>query len=94
MKCLRCDIEMQYFRKEKMQLGETGWILGDVSNLMAGSLGVDIYVCPECRKLEFFNVDSSVIEDQLPQRECPKCGRTHDFDYPKCPYCKHNYDEM
>ena len=23
--------------------------------------------------------------------ECPKCGKMHDFDYPKCPYCKYDY---
>ena len=32
-----------------------------------------------------------VIDDTLPQRKCPQCGKEHDFDYPKCPYCNHNY---
>ena len=27
------------------------------------------------------------------QRTCPKCGISHDIDYPKCPNCKHNYLE-
>ena len=22
---------------------------------------------------------------------CPNCGRSHDFDYPKCPFCGHSY---
>ena len=22
---------------------------------------------------------------------CPNCGKKHDIDYPKCPYCKHQY---
>ena len=35
-------------------------------------------------------VDESV-EDQIWQRTCPKCGSSHDIDYPKCPNCKHNY---
>ena len=34
-----------------------------------------------------------VIDDTLPQRKCPKCGKEHDFDYPKCPHCNHNYYE-
>lgn len=27
----------------------------------------------------------------LPQKECPQCGKHHDFDYPRCPYCGHDY---
>lgn len=33
------------------------------------------------------------LED-LPQKKCPKCGRTHDFDYPKCPYCEYDDSEV
>ena len=22
---------------------------------------------------------------------CPKCGKNHDIDFPKCPYCKRQY---
>ena len=36
---------------------------------------------------------SDFDEDNLPQRQCPNCGEWHDFDYPKCPYCKYVYDE-
>ena len=32
-----------------------------------------------------------VSMDGMPQKKCPVCGRNHDFDYPKCPYCNHNY---
>lgn len=32
-----------------------------------------------------------VVNDELPQRKCPRCGKHHDFDYPKCPYCSHDY---
>lgn len=28
-----------------------------------------------------------ISKDGIPQIRCPACGRTHDFDYPKCPYC-------
>ncbi|MDR1703088.1 MAG: DUF6019 family protein [Clostridiales bacterium] len=30
-------------------------------------------------------------EYDINQVTCPNCGRTHDMDYPKCPYCKHVY---
>ncbi len=33
------------------------------------------------------------IEDKIWQRTCPKCGESHDIDYPKCPNCKFNYLE-
>lgn len=32
-----------------------------------------------------------IKNDDLPQRKCPKCGKEHDFDYPKCPFCSHDY---
>ena len=35
-------------------------------------------------------IDSHSMEG-MPQKKCPICGREHDFDYPKCPYCKHDY---
>jgi endogenous inhibitor of DNA gyrase (YacG/DUF329 family) len=51
---------------------------------------VDIYSCPDCGKLEFFLADAA--EEGLQQRRCPKCGKQHDFDYPKCPFCKYDYN--
>ena len=89
--CLRCDHKMDHIKRDKIQLGQTGWILGDLPNLIAGAMELDIYACPECRKVEFFLADESP-EDSLPQRKCPGCGRTHDFDYPKCPFCKYDYN--
>lgn len=91
MNCLRCNTEIKFLAKERLQLGKTGWILGDLPNLIAGALAVDIYVCPSCRKLEFFATEDMPAEDAPPQRTCPNCGAIHDFDYPKCPKCQHDY---
>ncbi len=93
MYCLRCkDKEMQYMAKEKLQLGKTGWILGDLPNLLSGALTVEIYRCPSCGRLEFYSAEAeNSEEDALPQRRCPACGTTHDFDYPKCPHCGYEY---
>lgn len=33
----------------------------------------------------------AIIDDDLPQRQCPKCGKKHDFDYPQCPHCNYDY---
>lgn len=90
MDCLRCGKKMSYIRTEKLQLGQTGWIFGDLSNLLAGAMEVDIYSCPKCGKLEFFLSDAE--GEGLAQKQCPNCGKQHDFDYPKCPFCKYDYN--
>ena len=89
LRCLRCDTVMNRIKRQKLQLGQTGWLLGDLPNLIAGAMEVDIYCCPACGKIEFFAADA--VEDDLPQKQCPKCGQRHDFDYPKCPFCKYDY---
>ena len=91
MKCLRCGEDMQYLSREKLQLGKTGWVLGDLPNLLSGALEVQIFVCPKCRKLEFFLAENEMLDDETPKKTCPECGTVHDFDYPKCPKCKHEY---
>lgn len=89
--CLRCDREMRHVRREKLQLGQTGWIFGDLPNLLAGAMEVDIYACPACGKLEFFSSEALGQDRTLPERQCPRCGKKHDFDYPRCPFCKYDY---
>lgn len=100
MNCTRCGGEMNLIKREKLQLGQTGWILGDWPNLIAGALEVDIYCCSSCGKLEFYRSDmhsdriftpAQHEPSELPQRTCPKCGIKHDFDYPACPLCGHDY---
>jgi len=91
IKCLRCGVELRHFARERLQLGKTGWILGDLPNLLAGALEVDIMVCPECRKMEFFCPEEAFGDETLPQRKCPNCGAVHDFDYGRCPSCKYEY---
>ena len=50
---------------------------------------------PEPAQTEEFSMVSegidAVSKDGMPQKKCPTCGREHDFDFPKCPYCKHDY---
>ena len=89
--CPHCAEEMRFVTREQLQLGKTGWLLGDLPNLIAGALEVEIHMCPSCRKLEFFATEETVGEDELPQTRCPACGVEHDFDYPRCPKCGHRY---
>ena len=119
-KCLRCDAAMKFGMQQKFQLGQTGFLLGDWPNLLAGALELEVWFCPKCGKVEFFVPGSTqnlpvkqsepvqaeefdyvgsmvnegidaVSKDGMPQKKCPTCGREHDFDYPRCPYCKHDY---
>lgn len=46
----------------------------------------------EKKAIENEPVDETV-KDKIWQRICPKCGISHDIDYPKCPNCKFNYLE-
>ena len=86
--CLRCGRTMEFLMRENIQLGKTGWILGDLGNLMAGALDVTVLRCPGCGRLEFYQGDRmDGREDALPQVTCPACGVRYDFDYPKCPAC-------
>lgn len=54
LQCLRCHSKMTFLKRENIQLGRTGTILGDWSNILAGALDAEIYSCPNCGKIEFF----------------------------------------
>lgn len=86
--CLRCETPMQYLGNEEFQLGKTGWLMGDLPNLLAGAMELEIYCCPHCGKIELFR-PVEISEYQIAQVECPNCGATHDIDDPKCPFCKY-----
>ena len=94
LKCLRCGGEMGFVMSENIQLGKTGWIIGDLGNLLAGAMPVDINCCRDCGRLELFRHGESQFDEQPPQKTCPRCGREHDFDYPKCPFCLYDYYSM
>lgn len=34
---------------------------------------------------------NETVQDKILQRTCPECGKSHDIDYPKCPYCDFDY---
>lgn len=92
--CLRCGERMRFARREKLQLGEMGWLIGDWGNLLAGAMEVDFYCCPACGKIELFQPrydgegGGDYAADDLPHKLCPACGKEIDFDFPRCPYCK------
>ncbi len=93
IKCLRCSTEMECTANEQIQLGKASLMLGDISHYLSGALAVDIYTCPKCGKIELFQSEFADEESGIAQRTCPKCGKKHDYDYPKCPHCKHTYHD-
>ena len=52
--CPYCNVLMKYMGTKRIQLGRTGFIIGDLDNLLSGSMSTSIYECPKCGKLEFF----------------------------------------
>ena len=76
LNCLRCGEKMAFLKNEKIQLGEAGTTLlgGIYSNITAGALEADIYVCPECGKLEFFRPGGKALFRQAREDKAPETG--------------------
>ena len=93
-KCANCGGDMEFLGEEQIQLGQAGFFLGHLSNLLSGSLEVELWECPDCGKLDFYRRGSAANPDDEEYEEghmvqviCPRCGQRHDLDDPKCPYC-------
>ena len=87
-KCPNCGQALRFMKREDLQLGRTGWILGDLPNLFAGALDAEIWACPDCGKLEFYLARPEEAEGSgIARMKCPACGRSYEMDSPKCPHC-------
>lgn len=62
MICLRCGSKMESMGIQKIQLGQTGFFTGTLSNLLSGALDVEIYVCQQCKKMEFYAIEFYAAE--------------------------------
>ena len=80
--CLRCGEQLIFAEEETLQLGSAGLITGILSNIIAGGLAVEIYVCPKCGKIEFFTPTSDIAKIN-----CPSCNMAYDIDSARCPHC-------
>ena len=90
LNCLRCGGGDGPRLYENIQLGKTSLLFGDWPNILAGAMRAEVWCCKDCGRLEFFSAPDDT-DGSLPQTTCPNCGRNHDFDYPKCPFCGHSY---
>ena len=84
--CLRCGGHMARIGRERIQLGKFGVLTGSLDQLISGALTVDIYCCEQCGKVEFF-APEAVEKDRIAQITCLECGKMHDMDDAKCPFC-------
>ena len=90
LSCLRCGQTMQRIEHQKLLLVPSNlFLVAKPRELIDSAAEVDIYSCSGCGKLEFFTAEEA--STGLPQKRCPKCGKQHDFDYPRCPFCKYDY---
>ena len=91
LNCLRCGTPMEYLGEEQLQLGKTGWLLGDLPNLLAGAMKVNFFRCSRCGKLELFSGDMDLTDcgqrQEMPRKVCPICTAEFDEDCPCCPIC-------
>ena len=55
--CLRCDIPMEYVTRESFQKGDCGAWVGNLNFSFRGGYMMEVYRCPKCGKLEFFEPD-------------------------------------
>lgn len=86
--CPRCRERLEFAGQETLQLGAASPVLGNLPNLLAGGLAVEIYVCKKCGKLELFSpLEQLNDSDSIAKVTCRRCGKPHDIDFPRCPYC-------
>lgn len=96
--CLQCGTPMVFLKREDIQLGKHTYFGGDMGNLLAGSLPVTMYVCPDCGHLELFTSERPpepgpsgpvpfYTPGTGPEIKCPQCGKLHPSDDDFCPLC-------
>jgi hypothetical protein len=67
MKCSACDGEMKSLGQLPIRTGgiSGGWhlLLGDWAEMSEGVLPLDVFRCPNCKRVEFFDLDLSLPEN-------------------------------
>ena len=66
MECYVCHSPMQSLGQLPIRTGGTsgGWhlLLGEWADMTEGVLPLDVFRCPQCRRIEFFDLDLSLPE--------------------------------
>lgn len=45
----------------------------------------------EARRMRRDFDETAGNDNSISQKTCPGCGKKHDIDFPKCPYCNYQY---
>ena len=54
LNCLRCRTTMRFEETIKLHEGSNWGIIGNLGHLLTNKKSFDIYLCPNCDKIEFF----------------------------------------
>ena len=76
-RCGNCGHSMEFIRREDIQLGKASILGGTWPNIWAGALDVELWGCPNCRKLDFYwgggeNDTDWDGGDHMAQTTCPR----------------------
>lgn len=59
-KCVRCDKEMSKVMNMPIRTGGTTGFFANWAELSEQILTLEVFRCPSCRKVEFFDLDESL----------------------------------
>lgn len=62
--CLRCAVPMVFAGKRKIQERMHWTTVGNLIELLSDTDSFDLYVCPQCDKVEFFVSSPKVMDNQ------------------------------
>lgn len=83
-KCSNCDVEMMSNGIVRLQMGEANVFFPNMSNIIAGSLELELKSCSSCGKVEFYKPYSSGGGGGTVR--CKNCGNVHQSS--RCPRCQ------
>lgn len=87
--CSHCQVELLSQGNVTLQMGNANVLFPNMSNIMAGSLELELKVCPQCGKVEFYTGKGQPTGNV----RCPSCGSVHEADRKRCNRCSHQYDK-
>ncbi|MBR5468720.1 MAG: hypothetical protein IKU80_05750, partial [Firmicutes bacterium] len=61
--CLRCKGKMLDYGPVTFKLGEETYFFSDINRLVSGSLNLNVLVCENCGKAEFYVSDRKELEE-------------------------------
>ena len=58
--CLRCDLELKKIMNMPIRTGGVTGFFANFGEMSEQILTLEVFRCPSCRKLEFFDLDESL----------------------------------